>query len=142
MEGLRSWGCRRTVRWGKSPHEASSERRTIRPGSKSRNPGGQGPAGISSTVGPVAFALDLAAGLAPCAAALESDGYCDGCGGGIVAHRWYKGKEHYEKAEKARAIVVHAAQAAEKCETCGVAMLTNGECEHCHIKFEGGKKVG
>lgn len=78
-----------------------------------------------------------------CAKAVAAKhGYCDDCDAGIVANRLFAGKEDYQAATHAYKIAGKAVEAGSKCEDCAAAMLTDGECEHCQLKFEGGKKIG
>lgn len=74
-------------------------------------------------------------------AAKAGEGWCDHCGGGIVGHRWFSDKKAYQDAVAARATLVKAAQAAEKCKGCAIAMVTDGKCDHCNVSFKDGKVV-
>lgn len=71
--------------------------------------------------------------------AAHKDGYCDTCSAGLVGGLHYKGKSAYESAVKALAIIKEAMGA--KCEGCGKAMLTDGECTTCKVKYKEGKKA-
>ena len=77
-----------------------------------------------------------------CKKAYASNGFCTGCNVGFVAGRMYKDKDDYEAALDAHKTLEKAAQAASHCEGCGIAMVLDGECEHCKVSFKNGKKVG
>jgi hypothetical protein len=68
----------------------------------------------------------------------HKDGYCTGCKGGLVAGRFFKGREVFDKAEHAINVMREAAKV--KCDGCAVAMLTNAKCDHCKVAFKDGKK--
>lgn len=65
--------------------------------------------------------------------------YCEPCKGGVVAGRCYKGKDVYDHAKAAVAILVKASMAAAKCEGCALAMINDGKCDHCKVSFKDGK---
>lgn len=69
------------------------------------------------------------------------NGFCEGCGVGFVAGRMFKGEEDYKAALAAHKILAKAALASAKCEDCAVAMVTDGTCESCKVKFKHGKKT-
>ncbi|MBU0638008.1 MAG: hypothetical protein KKB50_04025 [Planctomycetes bacterium] len=74
-----------------------------------------------------------------CKLAAKSHGWCGGCQVGLAGNRAYKDKQEYESAVKAHEILVAAAKAAEKCEACAVAMVTDGKCQAHDLKFADGK---
>lgn len=74
-----------------------------------------------------------------CAKAMADNGYCDHCDGGIVAGRFFKGKDAYNNAMAAYETLVKAAAAS--CPECGVAMVTDGACAHCNAKYKDGQKI-
>ncbi len=67
---------------------------------------------------------------------------CDNCKVGMVGCFAFKDKKAYDGAAKARVIVVQALKAAEKCEGCAIAMVTDAKCDACKIAYKDGKKVG
>jgi hypothetical protein len=76
-----------------------------------------------------------------CKAYVADHGWCDHCNVGMVGNRAFKDKEAYAEAVKAREVLLAAVKAATKCETCAVAMVTDGTCASCKISFEDGKPV-
>lgn len=99
---------------------------------------------------PVAYALARgkvmsntnAAHCAGCKTALASNGSCTACKVGFVAGRMFADGSLLDAAKDAYATLVKAAEVAGKCEACAVAMVTDGECSHCKVKFKDGKKTG
>ena len=103
---------------------------------------------------PVAHALDkgmlvssdssakCASGCAGCKEAFKSNGWCDKCGVGLVAGRMFKEQSDHKAALVAYKTLTKAASAASNCEACAVAMVTDGSCEHCKVKFKDGKITG
>jgi hypothetical protein len=73
-------------------------------------------------------------------AAEAGHGWCEDCKAGMVANRAYKNKKNYEQAVEAQTILAKANEAAGRCDTCAVAMVTDGKCEACSVNFKGGKK--
>lgn len=69
----------------------------------------------------------------------QGTGWCDQCKAGFVHGVRYDSKEAFESAKKSYAIVSNAAQASSKCEGCAIAMVTDGECEHCKVSFKNGE---
>lgn len=67
--------------------------------------------------------------------------YCEPCKGGVVAGHCFKGKDIYDNAAKAIAILVKANDACAKCEGCALAMVSDGTCDHCKVSFKDGKMV-
>ena len=96
---------------------------------------------------PVAYALakgepytqEQASQCPGCSEAFASDGFCTACNVGFVAQRMYKGKECYDQAVTAHQTLVKAAETAQKCESCAVAIVTNGTCDKCQITFKDDK---
>lgn len=74
-----------------------------------------------------------------CKKASADHGWCDACGAGMVGCCVFKDKAGYDAAVKARATLVAAVKAADKCEPCAVAMVTDGKCERCMISYKDGK---
>ena len=76
-----------------------------------------------------------------CKTAHTENGYCTGCGVGFVAGRMYKGQESFEAASAAHETLETASAMAKKCVDCAVAMVTDGECPSCKVKFKKGEKI-
>lgn len=85
-----------------------------------------------------------------CKAAVEKNGlakmcertaWCDGCKAGFVHGARYDTKEGFESAKSSHALLTKAATAAGKCESCAVAMVTDGECKSCKVSFKNGEVV-
>ncbi len=83
---------------------------------------------------------EKAASCSGCKTAHKSNGRCTECKVGFVGGRMFKDTDDYQAALVAHKTLRVAAKQAEKCETCAVAMVTDGECEHCKVKFKDGKK--
>ena len=81
-----------------------------------------------------------AGGCAGCATAIKKSGKCDHCAVGFVGGRMYPTKD-YDAAVAAHTVLVKAAKTASHCEKCAVAMVTDGSCDQCKVKFKGGKVV-
>ncbi len=78
-----------------------------------------------------------------CAKAAKKDsGWCDGCKVGLVGNKLYKNAKDYKAATKARMVLAKAVETSKKCETCAVAMVTDGTCDACKVSFKDGKKTG
>ena len=76
-----------------------------------------------------------------CKTAFKDNGRCTGCSVGFVAGRSFKDNKVYEAAVAALKTLVAAVYTAKKCEACAVAMVTDGECTFCKLKFKDGKKI-
>jgi hypothetical protein len=76
-----------------------------------------------------------------CKSFIGEHGWCDECKQGIVGRVAFQDKEAYNKAVAAREIIQKAAKLAEKCESCALALVTNGVCEKCNISYKDGKPV-
>jgi hypothetical protein len=76
-----------------------------------------------------------------CRAHAGDHGWCDTCAVGMVGPLAFKDKETYNEAVKSREMVLAASLTAKKCESCAVAMVTDGTCDSCKISFKDGKKV-
>jgi len=74
-----------------------------------------------------------------CKDALKDNGFCDKCGVGFVANRVYASKDDWKAAQKAHTTLTSAAAASAKCDTCAVAMVTDGSCGPCNVSFKDGK---
>lgn len=71
----------------------------------------------------------------------QQSGWCDGCKAGFVAGRKYATKEAFDAAKKALGLVRSAIEAADHCEGCAVAILTDGKCDDCKVSFKNGEMV-
>ncbi len=76
---------------------------------------------------------------AECEKAFKENGRCEHCGVGFVAGRMFKGDEPYKVALAAYDLLKRAVKAATSCEECAVAMVTDGKCSDCKVKFDNGK---
>jgi len=74
-----------------------------------------------------------------CMKAHATNGRCEKCNVGFVADRMYESKDDYESALAAYKTLEKAAQVATHCVGCAVAMVTDGTCDQCHVKFKDGK---
>lgn len=74
-----------------------------------------------------------------CRKAAEDHGWCEECNKGLVGARVFTDREQYDKAVKARQVLVEAARTARTCEGCAVAMVTDGTCTACGITYKHGK---
>lgn len=84
---------------------------------------------------------EKAAGCSGCKTAHKSNGRCKECNVGFVGGRKFKNTDDYQAALLAYKTLMAAAEKAEKCEACAVAMVTDGECANCKVKFKNGKKA-
>jgi hypothetical protein len=75
-----------------------------------------------------------------CETAHADNGLCPYCKVGFVGGRMFGTEEDYQAALAAHKTLVEAAKIAKQCETCAVAMVTDGKCSACGIGFTGGKK--
>ncbi|MGD2109434.1 MAG: hypothetical protein PVI86_08585 [Phycisphaerae bacterium] len=75
-----------------------------------------------------------------CKKAYEENGRCDHCSVGFVAGRMFKDTDMYKHAVAALTTLSKAAEAAGHCESCAIAMVTNGTCEKCNVSFKDGNK--
>jgi len=82
---------------------------------------------------------DAGQGCPGCEKAIHENGRCDQCKVSFVAGRMFSSEDDYKAALAAHETLEHAAAAAKQCEACSVAMVTNGTCDHCKVKFEDGK---
>lgn len=69
------------------------------------------------------------------------NGWCDACKKGMVGCFAFSDKAAYDKAVTALNTLKEAMKAADKCEGCAVAMVTDGKCAKCNVSYKGGKKV-
>lgn len=76
-----------------------------------------------------------------CKTKWKSGGECTGCNVGYVSHMKFK-KDDYTLASNAETILKKAIKAAEDCEKCAVAIVTDGTCEACKVSFKDGTKQG
>ena len=71
----------------------------------------------------------------------EKYGWCDACKVGLVGNVAFKDKDDFKKASESHDVLLAAVKAADKCETCAIAMVTDGKCDACKISYKGDKKV-
>lgn len=89
----------------------------------------------------IPVSAEKAAACGGCKTAHKDNGFCTGCSVGFVAGRLFADKDSYNAAKAALTTLVKAATASTKCAACAVAMVTDGECEHCKVSFKDGKKT-
>lgn len=75
-------------------------------------------------------------------AAKNDQGWCESCNKGLVGNKVYKDKKEFKAAGEARIVLAKAVETSKKCETCAVAMVTDGTCDACKVSFKDGKKTG
>lgn len=75
------------------------------------------------------------------AAHSKKGGFCSPCGAGHVGGMVFMGAKLFEKAVLAMNTLMDSAGVAGKCESCAVAMVTNGKCDQCKVEFKDGKKA-
>ena len=76
-----------------------------------------------------------------CVTAHKKNGRCEKCGVGFVADRMFEKKADYLAAVEAYKTLEKAATTAKHCEHCATAMVTDGSCTKCKVKFENGRVV-
>jgi hypothetical protein len=74
-----------------------------------------------------------------CVAAHKENGRCEKCGVGFVADRMFEKEADYKAALAAFKTLEKAATTAKHCEHCAAAMVTDGSCTKCKVKFENGR---
>lgn len=74
-----------------------------------------------------------------CVAAHKANGRCEKCGVGFVADRMFEKEADYVAALAAYKTLKKAATTAKHCEHCAAAMVTDGSCTKCKVKFENGR---
>lgn len=75
-----------------------------------------------------------------CKIAHAENGRCTACNVGYVAGRMFEKEEDHAAALAAYKTLEKAASAADKCEACAVAMVTDGTCAKCKVTFKDGKE--
>ncbi len=75
------------------------------------------------------------------ALASKKSGYCSACDGGFVGGLAFHGKELYQQAKEAWSTLTAATKASTHCEKCAVAMVTDGVCDKCEVRYKDGKKA-
>lgn len=76
-----------------------------------------------------------------CTTAHSEGGWCDKCNVGFVASRMFESKAVHTVALAAYTVLKEAVAVAKKCELCAIAMVTDGTCDACNVKFKDGKAV-
>lgn len=74
-----------------------------------------------------------------CRKAAEKQGWCEKCAVGYVAHRKFGDKKQFEQAVTANKTLALAASS--KCERCAIALVTDGACKECGVRYEKGLKT-
>ncbi len=84
-------------------------------------------------------------GVAPeCATCREhstSAGWCEACGVGRVGNRAFRDRAEFEQLLQDLEILQIASEAADRCEYCAAAIVTDTECPYCRIEYKGGAAV-
>ncbi len=86
--------------------------------------------------------VEKAAKCGGCKTAIKDQGRCSACDVGFVAGRAFSGEDAYKAAKAAYATLVKAVGMAKDCASCAIALVTDGECKDCKIKFKDGQKTG
>lgn len=76
-----------------------------------------------------------------CPIAHKNSERCKSCDVGFVADRMFQGTDLYEGALAAFATLKKAVHVAGACEQCAVALVTDGTCTKCNVKFTGGERA-
>jgi hypothetical protein len=76
-----------------------------------------------------------------CRALIGGRGWCEKCGIGWVGMVAMKDKADFERASAAYDTVVAAVRTAERCELCAVALVFDGRCPDCKIRYKGGRRL-
>ena len=74
-----------------------------------------------------------------CRKSAEKPGWCGCCKVGMVGSIAFEDEKESEQAAEAREVLLSAA--ANKCEACAVALVTNGKCDVCKVEYKDGKKL-
>ena len=76
-----------------------------------------------------------------CRKNMQDGGWCGTCKVGMLGNVVVKEEKGYEEASQAlrrlRIALLHLGE----CESCAVAMFTNGMCPHCRLSYKDGKRV-
>ena len=76
-----------------------------------------------------------------CETAHKENGRCEHCKVSFVAGRLFKSEDAYKVALAAYDLLKRAVKAVSSCEDCAVAMVMDGKCADCKVKFENGKMI-
>ena len=76
-----------------------------------------------------------------CVSAMNGAGWCSPCNVGFVGQYKYKDRVDHVEARKALTIIQRANAMVKRCESCAVAMATDGTCKPCSRSFKAGKKI-
>lgn len=68
-------------------------------------------------------------------------GWCDTCGHGMVGNVAIKDKADFAHALKAYRRLLKAVELSARCETCAVALMSDGECTKCGKRYRDGKLI-
>lgn len=74
-----------------------------------------------------------------CKVAHKANGRCNKCNVWFVADRMFETEADYLAAVAAYKTLKKAATTTKHCEKCAVAMVTDGSCSKCNVKFENGR---
>jgi hypothetical protein len=70
----------------------------------------------------------------------ESLGWCEACKVGMIGGVAVADRQEFDDAARSIRILHEAIAAAERCEDCAVAILTDTQCPVCRISYRDGKK--
>lgn len=68
-------------------------------------------------------------------------GWCGACRRGMVGHVCFVDRSDYDGAAHQMEIVFRAQETIPRCETCAVAMVSNGRCPYCKITYRDGEPL-
>ena len=71
----------------------------------------------------------------------ESHGWCEACGVGMVGHTAIADEADYARVLRAIEVLHMAIDAAERCEDCALAIITDTRCPVCRILYKDGKPL-
>ena len=71
----------------------------------------------------------------------KSTRHCSSCKEGSINGFVFSGKAKYKLAGEAFKTLQAAVKRSKECESCAIAMVTDGECTDCNVRFKRGKKV-
>jgi hypothetical protein len=69
-------------------------------------------------------------------------GWCPSCGVGMVGSVALRDRQAFDGVDHALKLVEAANRVASRCENCAVAMVFDGTCPICGIRYQDGKEVG
>jgi len=76
-----------------------------------------------------------------CRSHAETHGWCETCHVGMLGRVAAKDRQGYERAVRAIEVLQEANKAAERCEYCAAAIVTDTECPMCRVTYKDGKPL-